>query len=244
MRLTQSQLSTIVLAGIIGQYPFAALAGEIVDRVGTWACSGCAAVLSATGYGLSVWIIEHKIPPDAYISPAGFRILVVAYCLLGFGSVFSYFSAVFSAVKAFPTHNGLAMGTALALVGLSPLFLSLPSGLFTTPAGYVDAKRFILSIGILTTFMTTFSTFGLRCIKSDIPSTTILVVPDAEDVDEETPLVPKQVPYRDPPQPWMSVLGDGYFWWLFIVVAAMLGSVRLTYSLQHVIAMNLRIFLG
>ncbi|KAG8861188.1 putative monocarboxylate transporter mch1 [Tulasnella sp. 330] len=249
MRLSQSQLSTIVLAGIIGQYPFAALAGELVDRVGTWACSGTAAVLFATGYSLFVWTINKEIPPDAHISATGFRILVAAYGMLGLGAVFAYFSAVFSAAKEFPHHNGLAMGTSMALFGLSPLFLSLPSYLFITPAGHVNAEAYIIFTGSLTTAMTTISTFGLKQVgrgqqvvleppqRAEAPDEEALLLPkplseaerpgDPQTPSEEAPLLPKRLPEVERPgypQTWLTLLRDRYFWWLFVTMAVMLGS--------------------
>lgn len=231
MRLSQSQLSTIVLAGIIGQYPFAALAGELVDRIGTWACSACASALFAIGYGLFTFTIEKEIPPDAHISKAGFRILVAAYGLLGIGAVFSYFSAVFSAVKQFPRHNGLAMGTSMALVGLSPLFLSLPSYLCAGPHGYVDAKAYVLLIGTLTTAVTFFSTLGLRHVQRSPPAVDSVGQPQTQapqPADEETPLIPKPpVEQERPgyPQTWLVVVHDRHFWWLFVAMGVILGTV-------------------
>ncbi|KAG8996899.1 putative monocarboxylate transporter mch1 [Tulasnella sp. JGI-2019a] len=227
MRLSQSQLSTIVLAGIIGQYPFAALAGDLVDRVGTWACSGVAAGMFATGYGLFAWTIAEEIPPDAHISTVGFRVLVAAYGMLGLGALFSYFSAIFSAAKEFPRHNGFAMGTSMALFGLSPLFLSLPSSLFISPSsGFVDAKSYIIFIGSLATVVTTISTLGLRHVGSEQQIAFTPTLP-TESLDEEAPLLPKpalEVERPGYPQTWLTVLRDPYFWWLFVVIGIMLGS--------------------
>lgn len=117
----------------------------------------------------------------------------------------------------------------MALFGLSPLFLSLPSYLFTSPStGTVDAKAYIIFIGIAAVAMHFISIFGLRIPPPSVP----LIEPqspieDSEAATEETPLIPKphETVHHEHPQTWMSLIRDGYFWWLFFIVGVTIGSV-------------------
>ncbi|KAG9046947.1 putative monocarboxylate transporter mch1 [Tulasnella sp. UAMH 9824] len=227
LQLSQRQLSTIVLAALIGQYPFAAVAGELVDRVGTWACSAIAALVFGIGYGVFAWMAGTHVTPETPLSPLAFRIMVASYFMLGIGEVFSYFSAMFTAAKEFPLHNGLATGITLALFGLSPLFLSLPSDLFLSATGTVDAQSYIIFVGSLATATHFISIFGLR----GSPPPLIIIDPPSTDAtessaDEETPLLIKPQPEERPgyPQTWLTVLRDGYFWWIFALAGLILGS--------------------
>jgi len=50
-KLSQPQLTTIVLSGMISQYPIASFVGYLVDRKGPEICSLIAAFLFALGFG-------------------------------------------------------------------------------------------------------------------------------------------------------------------------------------------------
>ncbi|OBZ75977.1 putative transporter MCH1 [Grifola frondosa] len=125
MKLTQPQLTTIALAGMAGQYPFAALVGKALDRYGPRACSLAASVFFSLGYGLFAWEIANT--PDTITQPSAssFRHLVIFFGMIGLGTVLSYFALVFAATKTFAHYIGIASGTSMALFGLSPLLLSV-----------------------------------------------------------------------------------------------------------------------
>ncbi|KAG8906277.1 putative monocarboxylate transporter mch1 [Tulasnella sp. 403] len=152
--------------------------------------------------------------------------------MLGLGEVFSYFSVIFTAAKDFPRHNGLATGITLALFGLSPLFLSLPSYLFPTPAGYVNAKAYVIFIGTMTTLMHIVSIYGLLP-PPPRPLPTIeqeSTAPPEDAMNEESLLLPKPTLPNDrptEPQTWSTVLGDPYFWWVFAITATTIGSAEM-----------------
>ncbi|KAI6040633.1 MFS general substrate transporter [Pisolithus marmoratus] len=119
LKLTQPQLTTIALAGMVGQYPLSALAGKVIDCYGPWACSLVSAGLLSTGFGLFAREIAQT--PDDII-----RASVSSYHRLAFYFlVCSVGDRVFAASKNFPHYMGLATGISTALFGLSPTFLSI-----------------------------------------------------------------------------------------------------------------------
>ena len=52
----------------MGQYPFAALVGKVIDRFGPWSCSLVAAVLLSSGFGL--FSLEIAKAPDNITQPS------------------------------------------------------------------------------------------------------------------------------------------------------------------------------
>jgi hypothetical protein len=130
-----------------------------------------------------------------------------------------------TASRAFPRYNGLAVGTTLALYGLSPLFLSLPSALFIGSDGLVEARFYIIFIGSLAVAVHLLSILGLRDQSAPTnPEPPMSPLASPTSLDEETPLLPKVVKEGDD-QTWKVVASDPYFWWIFIVLGASIGSV-------------------
>jgi hypothetical protein len=79
---------------MIGQYPFAALVGKVIDEYGPWACSLIASVFFSTGFGLFAAEVS-KTPDDiAKPSKSSFRILALCFFLTGLGTVSSYVSSL------------------------------------------------------------------------------------------------------------------------------------------------------
>ena len=74
---------------MVGQYPFAALVGKVLDAYGPRACSFIAGVLFSSGFGL----FSHEIAsaPEDATTPDNwaFRRLFVYFGLIGLGTVFS-----------------------------------------------------------------------------------------------------------------------------------------------------------
>lgn len=74
---------------MVGQYPFAALVGKILDAYGARTCSLTAAVMFASGFGLFARELarapEYASAPDPWV----FRKLFVCFGMIGLGTVFS-----------------------------------------------------------------------------------------------------------------------------------------------------------
>ena len=79
---------------MIGQYPFAALVGKVIDGYGPWACSLIASALFSTGFGL--FAAEVANTPDGIVEPSksSFRILAACFFLTGLGTASSYVSTL------------------------------------------------------------------------------------------------------------------------------------------------------
>ncbi|KZV84422.1 MFS general substrate transporter [Exidia glandulosa HHB12029] len=198
LRLTQPQLSTIALAGMMGQYPFAALIGSLVDRAGPAACSLLAAGLLAGGLGAFSNQISHAPPYPDPASPVQYYILVLSFAMLGLGAVSSYFASLVCASKNFPDYPGAAAGTSMALFGFSPLVLSLfASSLFTTPDG-LDVTRFTAFVAALAGATHIFGALTLQILPPPAvePARSPLPRIDEEraSLDERSALLPKPTP--------------------------------------------------
>jgi hypothetical protein len=76
-------------SGMMGQYPFAAIIGKIIDKYGPWACSVIASCLFFIGFGLSAREIA-KTPDDMTLpSASSFHHLTAYFFIAGLGSAFS-----------------------------------------------------------------------------------------------------------------------------------------------------------
>ncbi|EGO20921.1 hypothetical protein SERLADRAFT_397857, partial [Serpula lacrymans var. lacrymans S7.9] len=238
LKLTQPQLTTIALAGMMGQYPFAAVVGKIVDRFGPWACSLISACLFSTGYGMFSWEIA-KTPDDiTQPSASSFHRLTGFFFMAGLATVFSYFSSVFAASKNFPNYIGIASGTSMALFGLSPMFLSIiASRFFSYEDSGLDVTSFLRFLAITCGCVHVFGAMTLRIPDLADNTRLQLTVEDTEeqaDVDERTALL--QAPHKSIPGVEVQVvpvevngsaldlLKDRNFWLLAFVVFVILGS--------------------
>ncbi|OCH95034.1 MFS general substrate transporter [Obba rivulosa] len=247
MKLDQLQLTTIALAGMIGQYPVAAFVGKVIDHYGPWLCSLVASVLFSAGFGLFSW--ETSDAPSGVAEPslASFRRLVLFFGMAGLGTVFSYFSLVFAATKTFPEYIGIASGTSMALFGLSPLFLSaIASGLFTDADGVLYMTRFFAFMAVLTGVVHLFGALtlpGPTPNSKTAPATSNpqeLLDEDAEDSDEVDPLLPPTnkpqtavnvVSVQEPQHGTTAdLLKDAHFWLLAVIVALIVGAAEMVIS--------------
>ncbi|KAG8689406.1 putative monocarboxylate transporter mch1, partial [Ceratobasidium sp. 395] len=139
LNLTQSELSTIVLAGMMGQYAFAAGWGVVVDRIGPWACSLSASVLFLLSYTTFAYLLANDL--------GTYRTLAALFFVAGCARVASYFSAIFSSRTR---GSGLATSVPLALSGLSPLVLSYVASMdmFMDEDGMLDTPKFVGWMGV------------------------------------------------------------------------------------------------
>ncbi|KIK97495.1 hypothetical protein PAXRUDRAFT_824888 [Paxillus rubicundulus Ve08.2h10] len=260
LKLTQPQLTTIALAGMAGQYPFAALVGKIVDYYGPWVCSLAAACLFSTGFGLFAWEIANT--PGDIIQPSisSFYRLVFYFFVSALGTVFSYFSSVFAASKNFPDYIGVSAGTSMALFGLSPTFLSiLASRYFSSPDNELDVTHFLQFLAILCGCVHLLGGLTLHVIPptSKDVATVAALSDNPEEPDERTALLPNktngngQIEVRvditsdvveggpKAKQSALDVLKDRNFWALAFVVFVVLGTCEMIISNIGTIVLSL-----
>ena len=79
----------LLFRGMVGQYPFAALVGKVLDSRGPRVCSIIAAIMFAAGFGLFSRELaqapEYMSTPDPWV----FRKLIIYFGMIGLGTVFS-----------------------------------------------------------------------------------------------------------------------------------------------------------
>ncbi|KAI0748276.1 MFS general substrate transporter [Daedaleopsis nitida] len=255
LNLTQPQLTTIALAGMAGQYPFAALVGMALDRYGTWSCSLAASILYSLGFGLFAREVAQASSDAQQASTASFYRLVLYFGMIGLATVSSYFSLVFAATKSFPRFIGIASGTSMSIFGLSPLFLSLvASSLFTAPGATLDVTSFFTFMAVATgtiNFVSALIFRANRAFERGAGETAVAVPSDAETrgatpSPEEEPLlgsaedcdtIPKDpvsvhiVPVEEPQEgSTLDLFKDPYFWVLSFWVALVVGSAEMVVS--------------
>ncbi|KAG1756522.1 MFS general substrate transporter [Suillus paluster] len=253
LKLTQPQLTTIALAGMMGQYPFAAMIGKVVDKYGPWACSAVASCLFFTGFGLFAKEIANT-PDDITVpSASSFHHLTVYFFIAGLGTAFSYFSSIFAACKNFPELIGIASGTSITLFGLSPMFISiLASRFFSHPDEGLDVTHFLQFLAILCGAVHLFGAFTLHIIPlpEDLPS---VVLEDSESpahVDEQTALLHGKRNHAEVEvgavavsavndSPVIDLVKDHNFWALAFVLFVILGSSEMVISNIGTIVLSL-----
>ncbi|CAL1704917.1 unnamed protein product [Somion occarium] len=185
MKLTQPQLTTIALAGMVGQYPFAPFVGKLLDRYGPRMCSFLAAILFSLGFGLFSWEIASTPDEISRASSASFRRLVAYFAMAGLATVLSYFSIVFSATKALPNYMGVASGTSMALFGFSPLVLSVVANRFFTHQDTgLDVTHFLALIAFLAG---STHLLGALCMQGPEPKALVDTPTIAMEDEENTP---------------------------------------------------------
>ncbi|KAG8217975.1 MFS general substrate transporter [Butyriboletus roseoflavus] len=246
---------------MMGQYPFAAFVGKILDYHGAWACSLISACLFSAGFGL--FANEISKTPDTVSQPSTstFHNLVMFFFIGGLGTVFSYFSSVFAASKNFPNYIGIAAGTSMALFGLSPTFLSiLASRYFSSPDGEIDITHFLQFLAILCGCVHLVGGFTMHIIPSDSIQESKSAVPaiDPEVSNERTALLPNKtngnddehdqgqvdvVPVADEfsesKNNVLDLISDRNFWALAFIVFVVLGSCEMIISNIGTIVLSL-----
>ncbi|KAH9001232.1 major facilitator superfamily domain-containing protein [Lactarius akahatsu] len=247
LKFTQPQLTTIVLLGMMGQYPFSAPIGKIVDEYGPWACSLIASFLYSGSF--AILAAEIAKTPDNITGPSesSFRILAGAFFVMGLATDASYvssyyFSTLFAATRTFPQYLGAASGASMTLFGLSPLFLSLlASTFFTDPPTGLDVPRFLKFLALASGIVHLIGAFNMRLCKPQCitPSTPASAPTSDEErsIDEREPLLPNK-PHRSESQiipigesrPVIELFKDSHFWLLALVALIILGSCEMIMS--------------
>jgi hypothetical protein len=82
-----------LFSGMMGQYPFSAFVGKVIDEYGPWACSLIASLLFSSGYAIVA--AEIAKTPDDITEPSesSFRILAVSFFMMSLGSATSCVSS-------------------------------------------------------------------------------------------------------------------------------------------------------
>ncbi|KAI9446421.1 MFS general substrate transporter [Lactarius indigo] len=194
LKFTQPQLTTIVLLGMMGQYPFAAFIGKIVDEYGPWACSLIASFLFSGSF--AILAAEIAKTPDDITGPSesSFGILAGTFFMMGLATVASYFSSLFAASRTFPQYLGAASGASMTVFGLSPLFLSLlASTFFTDPSTGLDVPRFLNFLALTSGIVHLIGAFNMRlckhqCIAPSMPASAS-TSDEERSIDEREPLL-------------------------------------------------------
>jgi len=224
---------------MIGQYPFAAIVGKVIDRYGPWACSLISSLLFSLGF--SLFSLEISKTPDDISQPSlsSFRHLAFFFFMVGLGTVFSYFSSLFAASKNFPSYLGIASGASMALFGLSPLFLSLiASNFFTNPDTGLDVTNFLRFMAMFAGAIHLVGAFTLRTPQF-APEHQIPQHVDSEqrqEADERTSLLPGNqnhdalVNSVKEDGTVLELFQDTSFWILVLVTLITLGSCEMVIS--------------
>ncbi|KAJ7774706.1 MFS general substrate transporter, partial [Mycena metata] len=238
VKLTQPQLTSIVLAGMAGQYPCTPLVGKIVDSHGPWLCSLIASLLFSLAFGGFSYQVYQMIDPPMQPSQSSVYLLVLLFALAGFATVFAYFSSLFAATRSFPSHPGAASGTVMALFGLSPLFLSfLASTLFTDGADEsLDLVRFLVFLTALTGVVHLIGALNLRAAPNNHPPATVPLQDD--EVDETTALL-TDGSRKSRSGSSIDLVLDPYFWVFFLLLAVTLGPCEMIISNIGTIVLSL-----
>lgn len=168
LKLTQPQLTTIALAGMVGQYPFAAFVGTLLDRYGPRSCSLLASIFFFLGFGLFSWEVSMTQAQGSEPNASYLR-LAFYFGMASFATVLSYFSLVFSATRSFPLFMGIASGTSMALFGFSPVILSVIAAWFQTgDYGEIEVAPFVRFLAILAGSVNLFGALVMPGAESNV----------------------------------------------------------------------------
>ncbi|KAF8343944.1 major facilitator superfamily domain-containing protein [Cantharellus anzutake] len=231
LQLTQRQISTIALAGMMGQYPFASLWGIVIDTKGPWVCALAASGLFGVGYSLFASTIRYAGSSHTCSTPI-FVLLVFCFFLCGLGTVASYFSCLFGASKGFPKRSGLATGIVTALFGLSPLLLSsIGNAVFADLDDVLDAPKYLYFLACFCGLANLSGTLGLQGISRGAASSPSSDSLNDDQPYEHTPLIRSSegdlVHQREG---LLSLLQDLEFWLLGIVMLVCMGMSEMVIS--------------
>ncbi|KAI6140801.1 MFS general substrate transporter [Pisolithus tinctorius] len=255
LKLTQPQLTTVALAGMAGQYLFAAFAGKAIDYYGPWICSLASAVLFSTGFGLFAREIALTPVDIVTSSDSSYRRPAFYFLICAAGTVCSFLSAVVTASKNFPHYIGLATGTSAALFGLSPTFLSiLATRYFSHPDTGLDVTQFLRFLAVLSGSVHLVGVFTMHVQPPVEECTSKPFDTDTEDpaelADECTSLLSKTSAAASfdvtsatdedlRSQSALDVLKDFNFWVLAFIVFVILGSCEMVISNIGTIVLSL-----
>ncbi|CCL98441.1 uncharacterized protein FIBRA_00438 [Fibroporia radiculosa] len=247
---------------MVGQYATAVPVGKVLDTYGPWSCSSLASIMFSVGYGLFAWQYSRTKEDITLTQPSStaLPVLILCFSFLGIGTVFSYFSMLFSATRTFEHCMGFASGTSLAIFGMSPLFLSLvATKYFADSDAGVKVVPFFVFMSILTGTVNFFGGLILpgppkEGIPTEITSDEHLVGFDEVrymDADETRSLLhgPPSgksvagaaiIPVQEPKRlSSAGLLGDPSFWILASAVSLLVGAAEMIKSNIGLIVLSL-----
>ncbi|KAI5479369.1 MFS monocarboxylic acid transporter [Pseudohyphozyma bogoriensis] len=243
LHLSASQTAAIASSAIAGQYTAAAGCGALCDSKGPGVVSGLSAVLFGGAYAFVSWRYKAFTARGTGVSQLDWIAFCVFYFLSGAGTAASYFSALVASTGSLPArHAGVAIGVPLALLGLSPLFLSPLASVFTSNVtNELDPGDWLLFLAV---FLAGINLFGAAFIKvlpweeSEAGSATPPVdsgfagserssmINGNTAPTERTALLPTSIPTkpaRQESQPFMTLLSDPTFWLFGLVILCSTG---------------------
>lgn len=241
--LSQPQLTTVVLAGVAGQYPFSALVGYVVDRYGPAICSLSAAALFSSAFALAAREVHLAGLGVASTGGPAFHRMILYFGMAGLATVLGLFSALFSAARLFPEYVGAASGTSMALFGLSPLFFTIIAGRLYTDVGTpgLDVAGYLTCVSLVTGGVHLLGAFILPGHESTQP-TPMVVEQETETTPLLRPVTPTAAEEASPKAADGSLVAlfkDTKFWLLAFTVMLTLGVSEMILSNMGSIVLSL-----
>ncbi|KAF9483901.1 MFS general substrate transporter [Pholiota conissans] len=193
-KLSQPHLTTIILAGMMSQYPVAVVVGSVTDQYGPSVCTFIGGLLFVTGFGgFSMEVYSTVAANVQHPSQASFYRMVICFLLIGLGTVFSYCASLFAASKYFASHIGLASGAMMAIFALSPLFFSSIATHFfmDSTTGLLNVVPFNVFLAFVTGLVSAFVSIILRQLPPPVivEMDSDAIASDSTNEEETTPLL-------------------------------------------------------
>jgi MFS family permease len=155
----QMQINAVSVATELGMYLPVPVFGFVCDRYGPSKLSLLSTAFFGPGYALAA---------AAYARGWDYRVMVVAFALVGMGTSSMYFSGVTTCAKNFTGRRGLALALPIAAFGLSSLWQAqLVSRVFTTTAGELQVENVFLFFTVSLVAVGLWGSVGLRIDSKD-----------------------------------------------------------------------------
>ncbi|KAA8899940.1 major facilitator superfamily domain-containing protein [Sphaerosporella brunnea] len=150
----QMQINAVSVATELGMYLPVPMFGFVCDRYGPSRLSLLCTAFFGPGYALAAL---------AYARQWDYKIMVVAFALVGAGTSSMYFSGVTTCAKNFTGRRGLALAMPIAAFGLSSLWQAqLVSRVFTTAEGVLRVEKVFLFFSVSLVAVGLWGSVGLH----------------------------------------------------------------------------------
>lgn len=124
-----------------------------------------AALLNISGWSSFGYLLSFSpFHPPSFLGLPHHVLLAISYALVGMGSVAAYFTSLNTSTLTFPAHPSIAIGTPLALFGLSSFFLTSIAGLsvFDDGDGELNLVAFTATLVVLVGGCNLLGVLGLK----------------------------------------------------------------------------------